>query len=446
MSQAVHPTGSAITGGEVETLFRRSNSSSGGGGDGGGTAAAIDGASSSSRIGSALAAAASAGGATARYTHAVDVAAELSEAQRFELERRASLQDDPKYHSHSGGEHGESSPLLMVGPFAWEAFSRLESEWPLILACFLVIGVIVLAVVVGGASGLTPCDYAVAHAFLVFPLDATCTRLLLSHGGEFQCPHQYDVKLLGSFDSTLDREQFCARYRAVGPPSSAAGRAAAAGGGGGAGPPVNFVVTPHMAAGGLRKLMGAGGGGVPGVAGWSSDLYEGVGASKVLLTAVGIRVDRVLWGQEYALRQRAPTLQYLFFPANDGGRGSGSGSGGVQRAGRAFASHVVTAPPDFDHLAFAVLNDTSLLRPLPGDSGPRLVSFPQLPNEVGARLRAGKTYEGAARVVGADGVPRMKPVQVTMEEQALYHGVSDEFVTYQRYCAAPDRPKWAVCS
>jgi hypothetical protein len=54
--------------------------------------------------------------------------------------------------------------------------------------------------VVSGAASGQACDYATEHGFLVFPADATCSVVFLSHGGEFECPHQYDLKLLAKFE------------------------------------------------------------------------------------------------------------------------------------------------------------------------------------------------------------------------------------------------------
>lgn len=365
----------------------------------------------------------------------------LTDANRFELERRRSRVDGKDHPAVEGG-------ALLDLP-AWMQLTRMQSEWPMIFACLLVCAILAVVVLFGSQPADRACNYATKHAFLVVPLDAHrgCHQLLLSHGGEFQCPHQFDLKLLAAFSSGSDRRQFCQRWREeYGDIGSSVTRRPA-----GKTARGQFTVAPSLPEDGLRRLLRGE------VAGWAADLSDDAGGQHTYMRNVGMRVVRVLHGAEYGLRERAPRLSYLLFPT------SASAS-----SGRVVAAHRVTAPPDFDHLFFGVLNDTAAVPPVAKDGlfgagkghvpsaldqdmaaiTPKLLVLADTPNEQRRAPTPGRRYRGTVRSVDpGTGLPRHVPVELTVDAgAALYMGSNDPFVVYHRYCAAPERPKWDVCA
>lgn len=53
-----------------------------------------------------------------------------------------------------------------------------------------------------------PCDYATGHGIVIVS-DSSCQHFMGHHLGEFECPHQYDVKIEFTFKHTADQLKYC---------------------------------------------------------------------------------------------------------------------------------------------------------------------------------------------------------------------------------------------
>jgi len=246
------------------------------------------------------------------------------------------------------------------------------------------------------------CDYGTGHGFLIFPTDDSCGHFILSHGSAFECPHEYDLKLLVRFEDEDYHDKFC-NYLSSHPNSTSN---------------VFGVELPDY---GLEMIMS---GRMQHLRGplminfFSSNM-------SVYLDDVGLGVvargnfDGVVYGRVYTADPPSQNLQYLLHVLYDG---------------NIFISHYIAVPPSFDHIGQIWINQTRGIT-----YGTHLLVFPGIPDEYDSRLAMGDPVQGKLMGPG----PAMW-VTVTLTAD-LYHGQDDQLVSLLQYCPDPDRPRWSVC-
>jgi len=241
--------------------------------------------------------------------------------------------------------------------------------------------------------GQDVCDYATGHGFLIFPASGRCNKFILSHGSAFECPHQYDLKLLVSFEDEDDQDTFC-DYVQSNPNST------------------SNVFGGELPTYGLRMIMDGRFHHLRGPL-----ITNFFGNMSVLLESTGLIVEHVLYGREYTADPPSNDLEYLLHVLDDL---------------NIFVSHYIDAPPSFDHIGIVKLNVSFT------HGGTYLLSFPGVPDQYGSRLQIGDAVVG--RLMGSG----TYIVSVTLVAD-LYHGEDDEFVSLLEYCPDPGRPRWKVC-
>ena len=60
----------------------------------------------------------------------------------------------------------------------------------------------------GDVASWTECNWETSHGFVLSP-NPSCTSFYIFHLGEFECPHQMDVKAQVVFEDPKDEAAFC---------------------------------------------------------------------------------------------------------------------------------------------------------------------------------------------------------------------------------------------
>jgi hypothetical protein len=249
-----------------------------------------------------------------------------------------------------------------------------------------------LALVFLFISGSTckPCDYATGHGLVIVP-SPSCSHFLGHHLGEFECPHQYDVKISFTFASQSDQSTFCRTVRNRTQTTYTM---------------APEVVLPQLAAGVVSTF--------------TSDIYDGFFGATIM-SNVTFLYERTVFFMQYGLL-RPPQLTYLLLPEDDGQT--------------LLLWHYVSTPPDFDHL----------LRVSSSYSFPKVhgwalaVQFANLSNNYDNRLAPGKEYAG---IVNGTTVSTFKVISNIYPGTNRYNG--DGRTDFVQYCVEPNRPKWNLC-
>jgi len=253
-----------------------------------------------------------------------------------------------------------------------------------------------LAVAIGDSQNI--CDYGTGHGFLIFPADPDrCDHFVLSHGSAFECPHEYDIKVLASFENEDDQQTFC-DFLDTNPNSTSnvfGGELPNYG--------LQMIMDGHM-----HHMHG------PLIVDFFSNMT-------ILLDQTGLVVERLIYGRQYTADPPSSELEYLIHVMeNDDGDQS------------YFVSHYIAVPPSFDHIGFVKINASF------EHGGAYLLSFPGIPDDYNSRLQPG--YPMSGRIIGT----YWNDVEVTLLTD-IYHGYNDELVSLLEYCPDPSRPRWDVC-
>jgi len=242
------------------------------------------------------------------------------------------------------------------------------------------------------------CDYGTGHGFLMFLADPEkCEHFVLSHGSAFECPHQYDMKLLVSFEDDEDRQIFC-DFIETNPNST------------------SNVFGGELPTFGLRMIMEDRMHHLHGTV--IVDFFSNM---TVLLDETGLVVERLIYGREYTADPPSSELEYLIHVMENDDQDQSY-----------FVSHYIAVPPSFDHIGWVKINATF------DHGGTYLLSFPGVPDNYASRLQLGYTVQG--RITGS----YYQDVEVTLFAD-IYHGNDDDLVSLLEYCPDSSRPRWDVC-
>jgi hypothetical protein len=278
----------------------------------------------------------------------------------------------------------------------------------------------------GGVASWGTCNQATEHGFLMFPAAVDCSTVYLSHGGEFECPHQFELKLLARFDSPSAQQSFCHLWKKQ---SGARGSNKV------------FIISAPLPAYAKDKLRAGT------IVNMQTDVFhglaDGVAGTNPVLKAISLSVDRVIYMEDYGLRLKPSALTYILHSA------STSGTAGVNKQGQLLA-HQVTSPPDFDHLLYGQVRYTTKgeAGAVPPAPAPRLLTFPGKTNDASHGLRPGRvSYAAVLHEVSATTGELVAKAVVVEGLEEVYKGVGDDgFVIFDRYCKVASRPTWTMCA
>jgi len=241
------------------------------------------------------------------------------------------------------------------------------------------------------------CDYGTGHGFLMFLANPDeCEHFVLSHGSEFECPHEYDLKVLVSFENDDDRETFC-DYIETNPNSTSNVF-------GGELPTFGL---PYIMDGRMHHMHG-------------TLMVDFFGNMTVLLDQTGLVVERLIYGRQYTADPPSSDLEYLIHVMENDDQDQSY-----------FVSHYIAVPPSFDHIGWVKINATF------SRGGTYLLSFPGVPDDYDSRLQLGYPTQGRISSYVSD-------VEVTLVTD-IYHGNDDDLVSLLEYCPDSSRPRWNVC-
>lgn len=237
------------------------------------------------------------------------------------------------------------------------------------------------------------CDYVSGHGMVVVSSE-DCLHFIGHHLGEFECPHQYDVKVVFRFANPLDRQRFCQLMAANATQTV-------------------YTIAPELV---LPDLFAGK------VKAFSSDVTDGF-FGETLMANVSFIYEKTLYAAAYGVL-RPHTLTYLILP--DGGNGT------------FLMWHYISTPPDFDHVLRVVVTTPEFSFPA-GHEWAMIVQFPSLANDYSNRLTGGY-IQGFVNGTQSVTIKVMRHIYPSFRG---YNG--DGRTDFAQYCVEPNRPKWPLC-